>query len=123
MASDFIFGALLGFARTHHKITRRRKGEHGLGLRELPKVWGFPFNNYTMAEASDLKFCTLLGCAKIHHKITLMENSEHGLGLGELPKILWFHFNIYTMAEAWTSNLVHSLGFPRSTIKPHPKDK
>jgi len=30
-ASDFKFGALLGFAKRHHKITRRQKGR-GRGL-------------------------------------------------------------------------------------------
>jgi len=39
-ASDFIFGAQLGFVKTHHKITCKRKGgcDHELG--ELPKIWG-----------------------------------------------------------------------------------
>jgi len=44
--SDFKFGALLEFAKVHHKSTRRRKG--GPGLRELPKIWKFPFSIYTM---------------------------------------------------------------------------
>ena len=43
-ASDFKFGAQLGFAKAHahHKITRRRKDGRGPGLEELPKIWGFP---------------------------------------------------------------------------------
>jgi len=40
------------------------------GLGELPKMWGFLFNIYTMAEASDFKFGTQLGFDKAHHKIT-----------------------------------------------------
>ena len=68
--SDFKFGAQLGFAKAHHKITRRRKAAHGPGLVELPKSWGFPFNIYTMAEASDFTFGTQLGFVKAHHKIT-----------------------------------------------------
>ena len=43
-ASDFKFGAQLGFAKAHHKITRRRKGGRGPGLGEFPKIWGFPFH-------------------------------------------------------------------------------
>ena len=40
--SDFKFALQLGFAKAHHKITRRGKGRHGPGLGELPKIWGFP---------------------------------------------------------------------------------
>ena len=83
--SDFKFGAQLGFAKAHHKITRRRKAGHGPGLVELPKIWGFPFNIHTMAEASDFKFGTKLGFAKAYHKITPIGKSVHGLGLGKLP--------------------------------------
>jgi len=46
-ASDFKFGMQLGFVKAHHKITRSRKGVHGPGLAELPKIWGFFFNIYT----------------------------------------------------------------------------
>jgi len=60
---DVKFGMPLGFAEAHHKITRRRKAGHGPGLVELPKMWGFPFNIYTMAEASDFKFGTQFGFA------------------------------------------------------------
>jgi len=79
-ASDSKFGALLGFAKAHQKITRRRKGGHGPWLGELSKIWGFPFNIYTMAEASDFKFDTQLQFAKAHHKTTL--TGEVGLALG-----------------------------------------
>jgi len=41
-ASDFKFSAQLGFAKAHHKITRRRKVGRGPGLGELPNIWGFP---------------------------------------------------------------------------------
>jgi len=41
-ASDFRFGALLGFVKAHHKIIRRRKGGRGPGLGELPNIWGPP---------------------------------------------------------------------------------
>jgi len=69
-ASEFKCGMWLGFAKVHHKITRRRKGGYDHGLRELPKIWRFPFNIYTMAEASDFKFGTQFGFAKAHHIIT-----------------------------------------------------
>jgi len=59
----------------------------GLGLGELPEIWGFPFNIYTMAEASDFKFGTQLGFAKAHHKITCRRKGRHGLGLWKLPNI------------------------------------
>jgi len=54
-ASDFKLGTQLWFAKAHNKITRRNNGGHGRGLEKLPKIWGFPFNIYTMAEASDFK--------------------------------------------------------------------
>jgi len=41
-ASDFKFGKQLGFAKAHHKITRKRKGKHGPGLGKNPKIWGSP---------------------------------------------------------------------------------
>ena len=88
-ASDFKFGMQLVFAKAHHKITRRRKGRHGLGLGGSPNL-GFPFSIYTMAEASDFKFDTQLGFAKSHHKITPREKCGGGLRLGELPKIVGF---------------------------------
>jgi len=43
-ASDFKFGTQLRFAKTHHKITSRGKSGCGLGLGELLKILGFPFN-------------------------------------------------------------------------------
>jgi len=67
-ASDFKFGTQLGFAKAHHKITRKRKAGYGPGLRKLPKIWGFPCNIYTTAELSDFKFGTQLGFAKTQHK-------------------------------------------------------
>jgi len=68
-ASDFKFGAPLGFAKAHHKITCRRKGVRGPRLGELPRIWRFSFNIYSTAEASDFYFGTQLGFAKAHHKI------------------------------------------------------
>jgi len=51
-------------------ITPREKSEGGLGLRELPKILGFPYNISAMAGASEFKFGAQLGFAKAHHKIT-----------------------------------------------------
>jgi len=60
-ASDFKFGAQLGFVKAYHKIARRRKGGRGPGLQELPKICGFPFSIYTMAEAEEFKFGAQFG--------------------------------------------------------------
>ena len=104
-ASDFKCGTQLEFAKagannfklgTQHgvcQITRRRKGRHGPGLGELPKIWKFFFNIYTMAEASDFKFCNSLGLPKpiINHT---HRKSGCSLGLGELPKHSGFSCNI-----------------------------
>jgi len=84
-ASDFEFGAQLGFAKSHHKITRRKISGRGPELVELQNL-GFPFNIYTLAEASDFKFGTQLGFAKAHLKITPIGESGHALGLGEPQK-------------------------------------
>ena len=115
----------------------------GLGLGELPKILGLPYNIPANAEASERKFGVQLGFvknyhkiirrrkmgrgpglrfpfAKAHHKITPIGKSENGLGLGKLPKILWFHFNIYTMAEVRDFKFGAQLG---PTIKPHPEEK
>ena len=76
-ASDFKFGAQLGFAKAHHKITRRKKGGRGPGLGELPKIWRFPFNIYIMA---NFKFGIQLGFANAHYKITPI--GKVGMALG-----------------------------------------
>jgi len=49
-ASDFKFGMQFGFANAYHKMTPIGKSGGGLGLGELPKIWGFPFNIYAMAK-------------------------------------------------------------------------
>jgi len=67
-ARDFKVGTQLGFAKAHYKITPREKSGHGLGLKELSKFFGFPFNICATAEASNFKFGMHLGFAKAHHK-------------------------------------------------------
>jgi len=95
----------------------------GLGLGELPKSLGFPYNISAMAGASDFKFGMQLGFSKAHHKITRGRKGGHGPGPGELPKI-WGYPSIFTQwLKLVSSNLVYSLGLPRLTIKPHPEDK
>ena len=37
------------------------KSGRGPRLGELPKIWGFPFNIYAMAESIDFKFGTQFG--------------------------------------------------------------
>ena len=49
--------------------------------RELPKIWKFPFNIYTMAEASNFKIGTRLRLAKAHHKIPHRRDNRHAPGL------------------------------------------
>jgi len=46
----------------------------------LPKIWVFPFNIYTIAEARDFKFGTPLGFAKAQHKTT--PGGKVGVALG-----------------------------------------
>jgi len=76
-----------------------------------------------MAEASDLKFGTQLGFAKAHDQITPIGKSGGALGLQELPKILGFPIIFLQRLGLGMSNLVHNLGLPRPTIKPHAKKK
>jgi len=121
--SDFKLSTQVGFAFAHHKITPRGKSGHGFGLAELPKILGFPYNIYATSEASDFTFDTQLGFAKAHDKIIRRRKSRHGPGLGVLPKI-WGFSSIFTQwLKLATSNLVHNLGLPRPTIKPHPQEK
>jgi len=63
------------------------KSGRGPGLGGLLKIWRFPFNMYTMAEANDFRFGTQLEFAKVHHKIVQRAKSGRGLGLWKLPKI------------------------------------
>jgi len=95
----------------------------GLGLGELLKILGFPYNISATTGATDFKFCTQLGFAKVHDKITRRRKGRHGSRLGELPK-MWEFFSIFTQwLKLATSNLVHSLSFPSPTIIPHPEEK
>ena len=92
-------------------------------LKELPKIWDFPFNISATAEASDFKFGEQLEFANSHHKITPRGKSGGALGLGELLKMLRFPYNISVMAGVATSNLACSWGFPRPMIKSHADER
>ena len=81
-------GVVLGFVKAHHKITRRRKGGHGPGLGELLKIWRFPFNIYTVAEARDFKFGTQLGFSNTQHKTALRGKLGVPLSFGSFH-IFW----------------------------------
>ena len=96
------------------------KGRHGPGLGELPKIWEFPFNIYTMAEASDFKFGTQLGLAKAHYRITPRGKSRGGFGILELPKILGVPYNIFATAVARDFKFSTQLGFAKAHHKTTP---
>jgi len=89
----------------------RTKNGCGHGLRERPKILGFPFNISATAEASDFKFGTQLWFAKTHHKITPGGKSGCDLGLGEFPTILGSPFNISASAKASDFKFGTQLGF------------
>jgi len=117
--SDFKFCTQLGFAKSH---TQRKKWKWPWARRALRNYW-VPYNIFATAGASDFEFGTQLGLAKAHYIITRRRKDGRGPGLGELPKI-WGSPSIFTQwLKLATSNLVHSLGLPRPTIKPHPEKK
>ena len=86
-ASEFKFRTQLGFAKAHYKISPIEKSGFGLGLGELTKIMGFPYNISAMAEASNFTFSMQLGFAKTHNKSTPRQKSKRGFGLGKLPNI------------------------------------
>ena len=99
--SDFKIGRLMGFAKAHHKIPPKKRGrERWPGLGELPKIWGFPFNIYAMAESIDFKFRLQLGLPRPIVKSHRKEKMWVGPGLEELPKILGFPLIFLAMAKA-----------------------
>ena len=76
-----------------------------------------------MVEAREFKFGIQLGFAKAHDQITPIGKSGGALGLQELPKILGFPIIFLQRLGLGMSNLVHNLGLPKTTIKPHPEEK
>jgi len=92
-ASDFQFGAQLWFAKTHHKISRRRKGGNGTGLGELLKSWGSPsiFTKWLKLGTSNSGF----------PRPTIKQHPEEKCAwplVREAPIYLGFPFNISAMA-------------------------
>jgi len=59
-SGDFKIGRLVGFAKAHYKISPKRKRAWPW-VGELPKIKGFHFNIYAMAENIDFKFGTQFG--------------------------------------------------------------
>jgi len=100
-----------------------KKCGHGLGLGELLKILGFPYNISTTAGASDFKFGKQLGFFMARHKITRRRKDGHGPGLGELPQICGFSFNIYTMTEASDFKFGTQLGYAKAHHKITPRKK
>jgi len=98
-ASDFKFGMQLGFAKAHHKITRRRKGGHGPGLGKLPKFGGSPAIFTQWLNLATLNLIHSLGLPRPIIK-SHPEEKKGGLGLSELRKILGFPYNISATAGA-----------------------
>jgi len=107
-ASDFKFGKQLGFFKAHHKSTRRRKGGHGPGLGELPKIWGSPFNIYTWLKLATSNL--VHGFAKADHKTTRRGKVGWPWARGA-PKILGFPYNISATAGASDFKFGIQLGF------------
>jgi len=97
-ASEYKFGAPLGFAKAYHTITSRRKCGRGPGLGELPKIWGFPFNIYTMAELTTLN---LIHCLGLPRSIITPHPEEKWAWpwAREALRYLGFPFNICAVAE------------------------
>jgi len=97
-ASDFKFGTQLGFAEAHHQITPIGKSGHGLGLGELPKIWGFPsiFTQWLKLTTSNLAHS--LGLPRS----TITPHPEEKWTwpcVREAPIYLGFSFNIYATAS------------------------
>jgi len=101
----------------------------GLGLGELPKILGLPYNIPANAEASERKFGVQLGFvknyhkiirrrkmgrgpglrfpfAKAHHKITRRGKSVYDIGLKKLPKFWGSTVIFLQRLKLATSNLV-----------------
>jgi len=89
--------------------------------RGTPQNFSFPYNISATAGACDFKFGAQLGFAKAHHKITRRRKGGRGPGLGKLSEIWGSSIIFLQRLGLATSNLVHNLGLPKPTIKPHPE--
>ena len=77
-ASDFKFGAQLGFAKVHHKITPT--GKVGAASGGAPQYFGVSYNNSATDGASDFKYGAQLGSGKPVIKSYAEENVGVNLG-------------------------------------------
>ena len=84
---------------------------------------GFPYDIFATAGVSDFKFAARLTFIKAHHKITRRRKGGRGRGLWEIPKICGSPSIFTQCLKLATSNLVYSLGLPRSIIKSHLEEK
>jgi len=114
---------MFGFFKAHHKITPRVKSGRGPGLRELPKIWGYPI--ITFLHRLKVATSRLAGRWALPMPITKShpEESGRGHGLGSSQKIWGFPLIFLQRLKLATSNLVCSLGLPRPIIKSHPEEK
>ena len=88
-------------------------------VRGAPQNFGFPYKISATAGLGTSSLARL----KSRHIITRRRKAGGGSGLGELPNICGFPSVFTQWLKLGTSNLVHTLGLPRSTIKPHPEEK
>jgi len=104
-ASDFLFGMLLGFVKSHHKIPPLRIKWAWPWARGAHQNLGLFFNISVTAKASDFKIGKQPAFAKVRHKVTSGRKSGRGPGLGELPKISGFRLIYLQWLYLATSNL------------------
>jgi len=67
-ASDIKIRMLLGFTKDDREITSRRRSGRGLGLGELTKSLGLPYNFSATAEGSDFKMACDWGLQGLPHR-------------------------------------------------------
>jgi len=106
-----------GLPRAIIKPYAEEKGR-GPGIGELPKVWKFPLNVYTMAEAMSSNLLHSLSLPRpIIKSYPYQKVRIIGPGLEELPNIVGFPFNICAMAEASNFKFGMQLGFAKAHNK------
>ena len=109
--------------RKKEEKSHPEKSSGNLGLGELPKFLGFPYNISATAVVSDFKFGAQLGFAKAHHKITRRRKDGCGSGLGSSPKFWGSPIIFLQRLGLATSNSARSCGLPRPIIKSHAEER
>jgi len=118
-ASDFKFGTQLVFAKAHHIITPRGKRVGGLGLGELPKILGFPYN---IMQRLGLASSNLARSWGLPRPIIKSHADERVWPWARgAPQNLGFLFNIYTMVETKKFKFGTQLGFAKAHHKTTPR--